>query len=124
MEKQTTSKKEVLVVDRLDCLAEDPEKKKRLAEGKWGAWYLIKGRRKWFGINRAYPYEFEFSRLKSETCLEWIAHLREKTWMKRGDIEDLMLAFDDLFGYGWMYDEINTLRGYIPKKQKGKSNEY
>lgn len=90
---------------------EGKERRQRLIKGKWGAWYLTKDR-ECFGINRLYPYEIEFSEIKRRGPLQWFAHLREKTWLKRGDLDDLINAFDDLFGPSWIYDSI-----------KGKSNE-
>jgi len=80
----------------------DKEKKERIKKGKWGAWYLSKNRQ-YFCINRSYVYDIPISQLKFDGPLHWLAHLREKAWLKRGDIEDLIKAFDDLFGYGWFY---------------------
>jgi len=92
---------------------EDKAREKRIEKGKWGAWYFTKNK-KYFGINRLYAYEIEVSRLKSEGLIKWLAHLRHKTWMQRGDIEDLLSAFDDMFDsdfdIDWMYEELNAAR--------------
>lgn len=95
----------------------DKEKKERLQKGKWGAWYLSKNR-KYFCINRSYLYDIPISDLKRSGPLRWFAHLTGKTWLKRGDIEDLMKAFYDLFGANWIY------RGLDKNKVNWKLNEF
>ena len=79
----------------------DEEKRKRLIKGKWGAWYRKRGS---LGINRCYPYEVPISIIKEGGPLSWFAHLRQKIWLQRGDLEDLIQAFNDLFGYNWIYN--------------------
>jgi hypothetical protein len=85
----------------------DAEINERIRKGRWGAWYLTADRKS-FGILRAYAYEIELDQLESDGPLRWLAHLREKTWLRRGDVEDLISAFDDLFGYGWIYAALNN----------------
>ena len=89
--------------------SEDRKRERRLARGKWGAWYITKDK-KCLGINRSYPYEILLSEIKRDGPLHWFAHLRQKTWLHKIDIADLILAFDDLFGYSWIYDGIAAAR--------------
>ncbi len=88
---------------------EDKKRDRRLAKGKWGAWYITKDK-KYFGVNRSYPYEILLSEIKRDGPLHWFAHLRQKTWLHKIDIADLILAFDDLFDYSWIYDDIAAAR--------------
>jgi hypothetical protein len=80
----------------------EEERSERLKKGRWGAWHLC-NRRKWLCINRGYPYELELS---ADSPLKLFHHLRDKTWLQRGDLEDLLAAFNDIFGYSWLENEI------------------
>lgn len=96
----------------------EEKRRQRLARGKWGVWYLTRSRKR-FGIKPPlhphHPYEIELSVIERDGPLHWLAHLREKTWFERGDLEDLMSAFDDLFDVGWIY---LGMRGKKPELSK------
>jgi len=96
------------------CLAElDPEgdRKKRLTKGEWGTWKIIKNK-KYLGTNRpfSYTWKVKISEIKRLGPLHWLAHIREKTWLKRGDLEDLISAFNDICGYQWIWKAWNKTR--------------
>jgi len=81
----------------------------RIRKGKWGRWELTADRKALKFCPTAdfqgLSYEIPLSRIESEGALEWFAHLREKSLLfQRGDIEDLISCFDDLFGVPWIYD--------------------
>jgi len=81
----------------------DREKATRIKKGRWGAWYLSKGRKE-VAINRAYPYNVPLKQIESDGLIHWLAHIREKIWLKKGDMEDLMQLFDDMFDvYNCLY---------------------
>jgi len=102
-------KKPIAYTAREFIKIEDKKRDRRLAKGKWGAWYLTKDKKS-LGINRSYSYEILLSEIKRDGPLHWFAHLRQKTWLYKIDIADLILAFDDLFGYSWIYDGIAAAR--------------
>jgi len=95
------------------CMADvdyEGDRKKRLAKGKWGTWSITKDR-KYFTTDRPrYLYIIKLSELKKDGPLHWFAHLRSKRYLKRGDVEDLIKAFDDIFGYDWPWDAYNQMR--------------
>ena len=89
------------------CELSEAKRTARLKVGRWGGWYLC-GKGKWLGFkglypNKTIPYEFE---LTSDSPLRLFCHLRDKTWPHRGDLEDLLAAFNDIFGYSWLNDEV------------------
>lgn len=103
----------VLVLRTATQLTEAYEKERaaRLKIGRWGAWYLC-GQGKWLGFKGLYPnknvaYEFE---LAAKSPLQWFCHMREKIYPNRGDLEDLLAAFDDIFGPGWFRKEVYRRR--------------
>ena len=100
----------------------DKEKEERIKKGRWGAWYLTKDRQ-YLVINREYPYRIELRRIKEEGMLEWFAHMKEKGWMQRGDLEDLIHCFDDLCGCGWLWDAVNAQKELWKKEEERKKKE-
>jgi len=79
------------------------EKVARVKKGKWGAWYLSKNKKD-IVINRQYVYAIPLERIKSEGPINWLAHMREKTWLERGDLEDFMQSLDDMLDiYNCLY---------------------
>jgi hypothetical protein len=80
----------------------DRERAERVKGGRWGAWYLTR-KPLCLGINRAYRYEIEFRDIEDCGPLHWFAHMQEKAWMTPEDLRDLINAFNDIFGYGWLY---------------------
>lgn len=74
----------------------DQKKAARIKKGRWGKWYLSKDRKE-IVINRMYPYSVTLKQIESDGLIHWLAHIREKSWLKRGDLEDLMQLFEDMF---------------------------
>jgi len=92
------------------------ERAERMRRGRWGAWRINK-KRKTLSINRAYLYEIDLDEIKRLGPLHWLAHLREKAWLKRGDVEDLIACFDDHFGFSWLWRYVSGHRGTQKEKQ-------
>ena len=87
----------------------DEERAERLRRGRWGVWRVVKSRQVLSILrgNPKSPYEIDLSDIYQDGPLHWLAHLREKTWLQRGDIEDLIALFDDVFGVSWLWDAYN-----------------
>lgn len=82
----------------------DKERAERISRGRWGAWRIIKSR----GVLLYEPrrlYEVTLRELELRGPLHWLTQLRHKLWLERGDVEDLLRLFDDLFGPSWMWEE-------------------
>jgi hypothetical protein len=97
---------ELISLKELSEIAER-ERAERIRRGRWGAW-RINWRKKTLSINRSYPYEIALEEINRLGPLHWLAHLREKAWLKRGDIEDLIACFDDLFGFTWIWNCVSA----------------
>lgn len=86
----------------------DREKAERIKNRVWGRWYITKDRKR-FGLKasknrRALSYELSFKQIEQNGQLYWFSHLRQKGQKyERGDLEDLMNMFNDLYGFDWMY---------------------
>ncbi len=88
----------------------DMERAERIRRGRWGAWRIIKSS----GILLYEPhrrYEISLRELESRGPLHWLAQLRHKLWLERGDVEDLLRLFDDFFGPSWMWEEGQRRKG-------------
>lgn len=99
----------------------DLELRERLRRGRWGSWRVLKSK----GILLYEPhrrYEITLQCLESMGPLHWLAHLRHKLWLERGDVEDLLRLFDDLFGPSWMWEEVQGRRGPGHEKVKLRLN--
>ncbi len=82
-------------------------------EKRWGRWSLdtenLLLRFSQYGKRAVYAIPLTSCNTSSE-ILDWIIRLREKRWIKKRDIADLVLALDDLLGLqenfsgdGWLY---------------------
>jgi hypothetical protein len=110
---------ELISLKELSEIAER-ERAERIRRGRWGPW-RINWRKKTLSINRAYLYEIDLDEIKREGPLKWLAHLREKAWLKRGDVEDLIACFDDLFGFSWLWCYVSGHQG-IHKERTDEKN--
>ena len=84
------------------------ERAARLARGRWGCWRVADGQ---LTTARFPGYEVPVGRLRADGLPAWLAHFRQKDWLERGDVEDLMACFDDLVGPGWLTADPDEYKG-------------
>lgn len=96
---------------------DEEEKTARLEAGKWGAWFLT-GDRKFLGIERRRRglFAVEIEDIKSLGPLYWFAIVKGSDWLQRGDVEDLIKVFDDLFGCEWICEGLEKAGMNTPPK--------
>ena len=96
----------------------EKERAARLRKGRWGDWYLCgPGRWKYLGIRRPDLHTFN---LTLENPATWFGYIRrDEPWLQRGDLEDLLAAFDDIFGDSWFWEAIYRQKAAPQPPQTG-----
>lgn len=72
----------------------DEQRRRLMANPKWGSWYLDRGTFELVNKKRGYPIDLDDC-TDSAQILDWIYQVFQKGWSK-GEMEDLLRAFRDI----------------------------